>query len=323
MALTVDGVLREWGDRLFYRLPGKSGNCVSVTGSRIAKNSSVVATVRCPRVMKAALGAAGRRAPEVMVKISGSGKGAKHLHAHLNYISRNGSLPLETEEGHLVEGRAAVRDLADEWKYGLFGMSDEGRRRESLNVVLSMPPGTDPDSLRAAASGFAKRQFSGNHPYALVAHHDEEHPHVHLCVKVMGRDGTRLNPRKADLQIWRESFADLLRESGVDACATPRSARGVRTRTRTQAAYHHKTAGSIQSLSRGAYASEDSQLRSYAVLANQLSHAGKEGAQLALDVLRIASRMPGTQAAIAERGTQRARQTPSLARTQEAKSRER
>ena len=55
----------------------------------------------------------------------------------------------------LVEGRVAVRDLTDEWKYGLFGMSDEARRRESLNIVLSMPPGTDPDSLRAAASGFA------------------------------------------------------------------------------------------------------------------------------------------------------------------------
>ena len=48
------------------------------------------------------------------------------------------------------------------------------------------------------------------------------HPHVHLTVKAAGFDGTRLNPRKPDLQRWREGFAEALREHGIDATATSR-----------------------------------------------------------------------------------------------------
>ena len=40
-------------------------------------------------------------------------------------------------------------------------------------------------------------------------------------------DGERLNPRKADLQVWREHFARALRDRAVEAEATPRRARGV------------------------------------------------------------------------------------------------
>ena len=43
----------------------------------------------------------------------------------------------------------------------------------------------------------------------------------------MGRDGERLNPRKADLQVWREDFARALRDRSVEAEATPRRTRGV------------------------------------------------------------------------------------------------
>ncbi|TAL64336.1 MAG: hypothetical protein EPN79_14420 [Burkholderiaceae bacterium] len=45
-------------------------------------------------------------------------------------------------------------------------------------------------------------------------------PPVHLVVKVTAMDGTRLNPRKADLHRWREGFAQALREHGVEAAAT-------------------------------------------------------------------------------------------------------
>jgi hypothetical protein len=46
--------------------------------------------------------------------------------------------------------------------------------------------------------------------------------------------GSRLNPRKADLQRWRERFADYLVELGVAATATRREDRGfVRTNKKT------------------------------------------------------------------------------------------
>ena len=51
--------------------------------------------------------------------------------------------------------------------------------------------------------------------------------HVHLAVKAVDPDGARLNPRKTDLQHWRETFAEKLREQSIDANPTPRKARGV------------------------------------------------------------------------------------------------
>ena len=76
---------------------------------------------------------------------------------------------------------------------------------------------------------FAKQEFA-NHQYAMVLHTFEtdpdpnpaRHPHVHLTVKTAGFDGTRLNPRKPDLQRWREGFAEALREHGIEATTTSR-----------------------------------------------------------------------------------------------------
>ena len=50
---------------------------------------------------------------------------------------------------------------------------------------------------------------------------------VHLAVRALGDHGERLDPRKADLEAWRQSFAQALRDRGVEAEATPRRARGV------------------------------------------------------------------------------------------------
>jgi hypothetical protein len=74
-----------------------------------------------------------------------------------------------------------------------------------------------------------------------MALHSEEqgkhgaHPHVHLVVKAEHEyGGSRLNPRKADLQRWRERFAEYLTELGVAATATRRDDRGfVKTHKKT------------------------------------------------------------------------------------------
>jgi len=50
--------------------------------------------------------------------------------------------------------------------------------------------------------------------------------------------GQSLNPRKADLQAWREAFALELRERGVIAEATPRRVRGVTRKGQQQAIRH-------------------------------------------------------------------------------------
>lgn len=168
-----------------------------------------------------------RRVPEVMVKITGRTRDGAHLGAHLAYISRNGALALEGPDGERLD-RAGVRDLADEWAAEL-AMEPRGRRDApvSLSVVLSMPAGTDAGRLHDAARAFGSEVFGDRFPYVFALHDEGRHPHVHLTVRMLGRDGERLNPRKADLQLWRERFAQALRERSVEAEATPRRARGV------------------------------------------------------------------------------------------------
>jgi len=45
-----------------------------------------------------------RRAPQVMVKVTGGGRGMKAISAHFRYISKNGRLDIEDEQGHISRG---------------------------------------------------------------------------------------------------------------------------------------------------------------------------------------------------------------------------
>ena len=60
----------------------------------------------------------------------------------------------------------------------------------------------------------------------MVLHEHQANPHVHLAVRAESRFGTRLNPRKADLHRWRETFAEKLRGWGIEAEATRQATRG-------------------------------------------------------------------------------------------------
>jgi type IV secretory pathway VirD2 relaxase len=169
-----------------------------------------------------------RKPPEVMVKVTGRTRGEGHLAAHLNYITRRGELGAEDRDGALMVGRGDVGELAKDWE----AMADLDRRRTartptSLSIVLSMPASTDPSALRDAARAFAGRMFGETHDYVFVLHTDVGHPHVHLTVRALGDQGQRLNPKKADLEAWRQVFAEALRDRGIEAEATPRRARGV------------------------------------------------------------------------------------------------
>lgn len=170
------------------------------------------------------------RVPEVMVKVTGKTSDAAHLRAHLDYIGRNGDLDLEDQDGCRLVRRGEVRDLVDDWS----AASPMGRSRAgaplSRSVVLSMPAQTDPILLRDAARAFAREMFAGRFDYVFALHTDAAHPHVHLAVCAQGLGGARLNPKKADLDHWRQSFAQALRDRGVEAEATPRRSRGVTRR---------------------------------------------------------------------------------------------
>lgn len=168
------------------------------------------------------------RAPEVMVKITGRTRDGAHLRAHLEYISRNGQLELEGADGALVVSRRDLADLANDWSRA--ALFDRSRRQDSPvshSVILSMPAGTNDIAVRDAARSFAADMFAGRHDYVFTLHADTPRPHVHLSICSRGHAGERLNPKKADLELWRQTFAQALRDRGVEAEATPRRARGV------------------------------------------------------------------------------------------------
>lgn len=232
----ADGLLLQWGDRLFYE----------PVRARKAPRTSGAARVGRPSALRDQIVRTVRRVPEVMVKITnrkGAQNGMGAIRAHLDYISRNGQVELEDQDGNRLSGRLEVHDLARMWRSAGRGIAETSTRREAFNVMLSMPPGTDRAAVTDAARAFVREEFGGQRDYAFAAHDDEAHPHVHILVLALGRDGRRLNPRKADLQRWRERFAQALRERGVEANATPRRTRGVTRQYERQVVMHMRARG--------------------------------------------------------------------------------
>jgi hypothetical protein len=173
--------------------------------------------------------------PEVMVKVSGGGKGADAVQAHFAYIDRHGKLEVHTDEGERLQGKAVADYLVDNWNLeagkgqyrpGPKAGEKDRRPKQVHNIVFSMPAGTPPEKLLAATQKFAREKFALQHRYAMVLHTDQAHPHVHLVVKAQSEEGKRLYIRKATLREWREDFAGYLRELGVAANATPAALRG-------------------------------------------------------------------------------------------------
>ena len=176
-----------------------------------------------------------RRSQEVIVRVAkGFGKGPVQVARQLAYISRKGDIEMENERGELVKGKEALKDFAASWGEDFSVTRRRPEQRDTMHMILSMPENTPEVSVLRAGREFCRQQFGKNHEYVFAMHspttdkdHDTNNPHIHVLVKMRGYDGTRLNPRKDDLQGWREAFAEALRDQGEDAEATPRTSRGV------------------------------------------------------------------------------------------------
>ena len=80
MPSTDDAVLVQWGERLFYpsnRIV-RSGHTPRLTAFSVGQRAAAV---------RARLEATVRRAPQVMVKVTGGGRGMKAIAAHFRYIA--------------------------------------------------------------------------------------------------------------------------------------------------------------------------------------------------------------------------------------------
>ncbi len=226
---TLDGVLIQWGERLFYpgnRLVKSQTPRLHTVGQRAAAlRSRIAATVR--------------RAPQVIVKVTGGGRGMAAIAAHFRYISKNGRLPIEDDRGVTERGKEALQAIERQWRVGGSRIDNHSPRREAFNIMLSMPRGTDPLAVQQAAREFARIELA-DHRHVMVLHDHQAHPHVHISVRAESKQGKRLNPRKADLQRWRETFAERLRGLGIEAEASCQAVRG--SRHRNERVWERKTA---------------------------------------------------------------------------------
>jgi hypothetical protein len=226
--LDTDGMLSEWGARLFLPNPkGKGGGGSSKLP--LLTTVAALASVMSPNEVRSRIrSTVAPGATQVMVKITGGGRGMKAIAAHFRYIGRQGkaevggkgkTLEIEDERGDKIQGRDGLVQLTDEWRVAGAYIDEESPRREAFNIIFSMPAGTPPEAVRAATAEAAREMFDG-HKYVFVMHEDQGAPHVHLSVRADRYDGVRLLPRKADLDRWRAVFARNLQDRGVNAVAS-------------------------------------------------------------------------------------------------------
>jgi hypothetical protein len=180
--------------------------------------------------------------PEVMVKITGSNPSMAGFMRSVDYISRSGkykhkgeeSLELEDERGEIYRGLEGREMLRRAWtmagpsipqESGVApGADPKSAPRQVLKIIYSMPAHVGRDQVSAAAKAAIKETF-GRHQWVIAHHADTDNQHTHLLIKMVDLDGKRMNPRKADLQDWRLSFAKQLNARGIEAAATKRSVR--------------------------------------------------------------------------------------------------
>ena len=314
--LDTDGMLSEWGARLFYPIPkGKGGG----GGGKLPLLTTVAAltAVMSPNEVRSRVrSTVSPGATQVMVKITGGGRGMKAIAAHFRYIGRQGkeevggkgkTLEIEDERGEKIQGREGLVQLTDEWRVAGAYIDDDSPRREAFNIVFSMPVGTPPEAVRAATAEAARELFEG-HKYVFVMHEDQGAPHVHLSVRADRYDGVRLSPRKADLDRWRAVFARNLQDRGVNAVASRQPVRAVNRNYRKL--WEERAAGRgqllrqrpVQLTSRRALAVRADAIKAWEQIARALaSSEDPDDLRLAVDAVRyLAEVAPGGKVAARE-----------------------
>lgn len=176
--------------------------------------------------------------PEVVIKVVSQGSNSiAAVQAYLDDISKGRHRSLETEDGELVQGRAATKRLIEDWDLDLEELiarqpyiAPMRRKPPKLvhKLIFAMPRDTPADKLLMAVRRFAQEQLTYRHRYALALHTDRPHPYVHVAVKAVSEECMRLNIRKSTLRNWRQAFACHLCAIAVPAKATRRTGRSGR-----------------------------------------------------------------------------------------------
>lgn len=166
-----------------------------------------------------------KSAPEVMVKITSFSKDSSTVTDHLSYITRNGKIVIYDSYDRDVSDERIMGDITRE--------TEDVKGRKTMNMMLSMPEGTEKDGFKEATKNFLRNEFS-NFDYHYVFHNDKGHYHAHIVVPMVDRELNRINPRKEDIQRYREVFAESLEKEGILANAMKCITKGKYSQNRTR-----------------------------------------------------------------------------------------
>lgn len=190
-----------------------------------------------------------RRFPEVMVKVTGRKAVGGATGAHLRYIGRAGhpeerAVHMEDEKGETVRSQdeLALDRIAARWESWA---TEDGARRSGKvanALVFSLAPGSDPRKVLAATRETMIELFP-DHRYVLALHNDTAHPHVHVAYALRNNEGRRTFLSHTDKQQLRETFAEKLRDLGVDANARLRKTRGLDEQPDRKGVHHRRKEG--------------------------------------------------------------------------------
>lgn len=160
------------------------------------------------------------KTPQAVVKVIGFTHSQKSIRRQVNYITRDGQM-LENQAAALDGGDGLADRVIEDWgKKAEPQKTKNGKPdRLSMHLAIAMPAGTDVEDFREIAREWGERVFPGRQ-YVYAVHEDKQHPHAHFLVALRDDNGKKLNPRKDDLQAWREAFAEIRTEKGYPTAAT-------------------------------------------------------------------------------------------------------
>ncbi len=203
----------------------KAGRLVGPGGPYRRSGGSSTALARSLRIAQ--------RRPQAILKITRYGHGGHKILGHIHYVSRHGRLTLEDENGEQIEGTRVPRQRVQLWaEQAGVGMGEpdaakQRNRRVTAHFILDAGATANPEALTKTVRQFLADRFGKDgHEYFFVRHDDTKQPHVHVVLNLMNGQGKRLHTSVAEVQSWRESFAEIARKNGIDVDATRAWERG-------------------------------------------------------------------------------------------------
>lgn len=163
---------------------------------------------------------------EVMVKITGAAKTKQGIKNAIDYIGREGDVPLMDENGNQYESEniGLVKDKMIELDDETHKENSAGKENPDItkNLVFS-PPVTakvKPEEALKAVRDTLNKKYPDSR--FVLAYHDDkkDHPHVHAVMRLRGDTDKPVRIRKEDLRQLRTGYCKELQAMGYDVQAT-------------------------------------------------------------------------------------------------------